>query len=606
MQQEESFKADSAADAMGGKVFKNLWAYICDYPKLMMISMSLGTLGSVLQLAPHFMVFLIAKDIVSGQVSADRIYWYGGICLVLVIVSFMSSGGSTYISHMIAANVQKQIRQKISDKLTRVPLGYFTGRDSHDFKTMVVDDVEAIEDGVAHLIPETTSAFAAPLILLMVMFYMDWRMALVSIIGIVIAFYMMGKAAAKSTEMTTEFYAAKVKMGRLMTEIASVLPMVKVFNQGDAAISRTTDSFAEFNTLIGEWISSNVNMTGWFMLISSSALLFVLPFGLLLIHLDWIDLSTLIFFLLFSIGLNNLTINIYSITHRIARQANIHTKMDAFFNADELEIFDNVEPSGKYDIEFKNVNFHYDKSSVLSDVSFKVEQGGSLALVGPSGAGKTTIARLLPRFWDVNSGSISIGGVDIRYMSSVNLSKQLSFVFQDIFLFSDSIAYNIKMGCETATDEDMIEAAKAAQIHDFIMSLPDGYQSKLNAKINLSGGQKQRICIARAILKDAPILVLDEATAFADPENEAELQIAIGHLIKGKTLIVIAHRLSTIKELDNIAVIENGHVVEFSAHEQLLEQDGRYKKMWDAHIRAKSFKIGTKKMALEQNSGVVS
>lgn len=606
MRQDESFKVDSAADAMGGKVFKNLWAYICDYPKLMIISMSLGTLGSVLQLAPHFMVFLVARDIISGQISAELTYWYGGICLVLVIVSFMSSGGSTYISHMIAANVQKQIRQKISDKLTRVPLGYFTARDSHDFKTMVVDDVEAIEDGVAHLIPETTSAFAAPLILLMVMFYMDWRMALVSIIGLVVAFYMMGKSAAKSTEMTTEFYAAKAKMGRLMTEIASVLPMVKVFNQGDAAISRATSSFAAFNTLIGEWIAGNVNVTGWFMLLSSSALLFVLPFGLLLIHLEWIGLTTLVFFLLFSIGLNNLTINIYSITHRIARQANIHAKMEAFFNAEELEIFDDVEPSGLHDIEFKNVCFNYDENSILSDVSFKVEQGGSLALVGPSGAGKTTIARLLPRFWDVNSGSISIGGVDIRHMSSANLSKQLSFVFQDIFLFSDSIAHNIKMGRETASDEDMIEAAKAAQIHDFVMSLPDGYQSKLNAKVNLSGGQKQRICIARAILKDAPILVLDEATAFADPENEAELQIAIGHLIKGKTLIVIAHRLSTIKELDNIAVIESGRVVEFAPHEKLLEQQGRYKKMWDAHIQAKSFKIGTQKATSDLDSGEIS
>lgn len=597
MQQEESFKPENAVDAMGGSIFKNLWAYISDHPNLMIFSMFLGVLGGILQLAPHFVVYLIATDIIADQVTASHIYLLGGVCLALVIVGFMSSGSSTYISHVIAANVQKRIRQKIVNKLNRVPLGFFTTKDSHDFKTMVVDDVEAIEDGVAHLIPETTAAFAAPLLILMLMLYMDWRMAIISVIGLFMAFYVMGVAAAKSTEMTKEFYASKAKMGRLMTEIASVLPMVKIFNQGDAAIGRTTESFAEFNALIGEWISSNVNTTGWFMLLSSSALLFVLPFGLLFIYLEWLDLATLIFFLLFSVGLNNLTINVYSITHRIARQANIHTKMAEFFNADELEIFDQVKPSGKYDIEFDDVSFTYEQDEILSAINFKIKQGGSMALVGPSGAGKTTIARLLPRFWDVNKGAIKIGGVDIRHMSYEDLSAQMSFVFQEVFLFSDSIADNIKIGQQSTSDDAMVAAAKAAQIHDFIISLPDGYDTKLNAKVNLSGGQKQRICIARAILKDAPILVLDEATAFADPENEAELQKAINHLIKDKTLIVIAHRLSTIKQLDNIAVIVNGKLAELGKHDELLTNKGRYSQMWQAHIRAKSFKIGTKKLA---------
>ena len=596
MQQEESYEPESAVDVMGGSVFKNLWAYISDHPSLMIFSMFLGVVGGILQLAPHFIVYLIATDIIADQISASHIYMLGFICLVLVVISFVSSGASSYISHVIAASVQKNLRQKIAEKLTRVPLGFFASRDSHDFKTMVVDDVEAVEDGVAHLIPETTAAFAAPLVILMLMVYMDWRMAIISVIGLFSAFYLMGVAAAKSTEITKEFYASKAKMGRLMTEIASILPMVKIFNQGDAAIGRTTQSFMEFNQLIAKWIGSNVNTTGWFMLLSSSALVFVLPFGLLFIYLEWLDLGTLIFFLLFSIGLNNLTINIYSLTHRIARQANIHTKMDEFFNAAELEVFEPIVPSGKYDIEFDEVSFTYERDEILSAISFKLEQGSSLALVGPSGAGKTTIARLLPRFWDVNKGAIKIGGVDIRHMSYRDLSAQMSFVFQEIFLFSDSIADNIKIGREDATEEEMIVAAKAAQIHDFIVSLPDGYATKLNAKVNLSGGQKQRLCIARAILKDAPILVLDEATAFADPENEAELQKAINHLIKGKTLIVIAHRLSTIKQLDNIAVIVNGKLAELGKHDELLAKRGRYNDMWQAHIRAKSFKIGTQKI----------
>ena len=596
MQHEESYEPESAVDVMGGSVFKTLWGYINDHPSLMMFSMFLGVVGGTLQLAPHFIVYLIATDIIADQISASHMYLLGFICLTLVIISFASSGASSYISHVIAAGVQKKLRQKIAAKLTRVPLGFFTTRDSHDFKTMVVDDVEAVEDGVAHLIPETTAAFAAPLMILMLMLYMDWRMALISIIGLFLAFYIMGVAAAKSTEITKQFYASKAKMGRLMTEIASVLPMVKIFNQGDAAIGRTTQSFMEFNQLIAQWIGSNVNTTGWFMLLSSSALLFVLPSGLLFIYLDWLDLGTLIFFLLFSIGLNNLTINIYSLTHRIARQANIHTKMDEFFNALELEVFEPIKPSGQYDIEFDNVSFTYEQDEILSAISFKIPQGSSMALVGPSGAGKTTIARLLPRFWDVNKGAVKIGGVDVRNMSYEDLSAQMSFVFQEIFLFSDSIADNIKIGREAASDDEMMAAAKAAQIHDFIEGLPDGYATKLNAKVNLSGGQKQRLCIARAILKDAPILVLDEATAFADPENEAELQKAINHLIKGKTLIVIAHRLSTIRQLDHIAVIVDGELAEWGKHEELLAKNGRYNGMWQAHIRAKSSKIGTSKV----------
>ncbi len=328
-----------------------------------------------------------------------------------------------------------------------------------------------------------------------------------------------------------------------------------------------------------------------------------MPFGLFLMVSDWLDLSTFIFFLLFSIGLNNLTLSIYSITHRISRQANIHQRHDDFHNSQELNIYDCMKPSGKFDVEFKNVSFTYDKAEILSGINFRVKQGGSLALVGPSGAGKTTIARLLPRFWDVNGGEILVGGVNVKHLSAKDLSAQMSFVFQEIYLFSDSIADNLKIGREHATEDEMIAAAKAAQIHDFIMSLPDGYDTVLNSKVNLSGGQKQRICIARAILKDAPILVLDEATAFADPENEAELQKAINNLIKGKTLIIIAHRLSTINRLDNIAVIVNGKVAELGPHNVLLEKHGRYKDMWQAHIRTKSFKIGSNNQQAIKNSG---
>lgn len=592
MSQEKNEPAKASSHSMSGKIFKTLWGYIGDYPRLMMFSMSLGVMGGVLQLAPHFIVYLIATDVIAGGASSQRLYFLGAICLALVIVGLVTTWGSSHVSHIIAANVQKKLRQKIAAKLTRVPLGFFADHNAHELKTLVVDDVEAIEDGVAHLIPEVTAAFTAPAIILAAMFWMDWRMAFAGILGLVVAFYLMGKSVVKTTETTRTFYASKEKIGAQILEVVQNLPMVKILSHGNATMSRVTESFDAFRKIIEEWVSSNASGPSWFMLLSSSALLFVLPFGLLLTYLHMLDLSTFIFFLLFSIGLNNLTTSIYSFTHRIARQANIHTKMEKFYGAEELKLHEAINPSGKHDIVFRNVHFSYEHTEVLSGVSFEMPQGSSLALVGPSGAGKTTIARLLARFWDVDQGSIEIGGVDIRHLSPSDLAAQMSCVFQETFLFSDSIVNNIRIGRDAATEEEIIAAAKAAQIHNFIMSLPEGYDTILRGRGNISGGEKQRICIARAILKNAPILVLDEATSFADAKNEAALQVAINQLIKGKTLVVIAHRLSTIRNLDRIAVIVDGRIVETGRHEELLELKGRYRDMWEAHRRAKNFKIG--------------
>ncbi len=595
MSQEKNEQANASSHGMSGMIIRTLWGYIGDYPKLMVFSMCLGVIGGVLQLAPHFIVYLIANDVIAGELFAQRLYLLGAICLALVIVGLVTTWGSSHVSHIIAANVQKQLRQKIAAKLTRVPLGFFADYNAHELKTLVVDDVEAIEDGVAHLIPEITAAFTAPAVILAAMFWMDWRMALASILGLVAAFYMMGKSVMTTTETTKKFYASKEKMGAQILEVVQNLPMVKILSRGDATLSGVSDSFAEFRNIIEEWVSSNAGGPSWFMLLSSSALLFVLPVGLLLIYLHMLDLSTLIFFLLFSIGLNNLTVSIYSFTHRIARQASIHIKMEQFYTAEELQLHDVVSPSGRHNVVFRNVSFSYEHTKVLSGVSIEVPQGSSLALVGPSGAGKTTIARLLPRFWDVDEGAIEIGGVDIRHMTPQDLSAQMSFVFQEVFLFSDSIASNIRIGRDDASEDEIIAAAKAAQIHDFIMTLPEGYETVLSSKGNISGGEKQRICIARAILKNAPILVLDEATSFADAKNEAALQQAINQLIKGKTLIVIAHRLSTIRNLDRIAVVVDGQIVERGGHDELLAVEGKYKDMWDAHSRAKNFKIGVQR-----------
>lgn len=366
MPKENNQNSNSEKNVKQGSVFKNLWSYIDSYPYLMMLSMFFGVVGGVLQLAPHFIVYLIADDIINNNISTQHIYFLGIICLVLACISFSSAAASTYISHMIAANVQKQLRQKIANKLARVPLGFFANRNSHKFKTLVVDDVEMIEDGIAHLIPETTAAYTAPFIIFLVMIYMDWRMAIVSVMGLLGGFVVMGVFAAKSKDTTQKFYASIAKMTGLMAEIITILPLFKIFNQGDVAISRASNSFVEFSNIVTEWVDSGVKSTGWFMLLSSSALLFVVPFGLVFIYFDTLSVSTFTFFLLFSIGLNNITVIMLSLSRRLSRQANIHIKMNDIFKTPELAICPTVQPSGKYDIEFSDVSFSYEQDEILS------------------------------------------------------------------------------------------------------------------------------------------------------------------------------------------------------------------------------------------------
>ena len=591
--QEESYIVENKADMMGGSVYKVLFSFVKQYPVAMTTSIALAVVSCVLQLFPHWIVYLLADSFFSGSLVAAQIYQLGLICLVGTAIGFSCALGSTYISHCIAANSQKDIRQKIANKLTKVPLGFFSTRSSHDFKTMVIDDVEAIEDGIAHLIPEITAAFLAPIIIIIAMLYMNPFLAIASVLGLVSGFFYMGMAMGKSQERTNQYYASKAKIGRLMSEIVSVLSVVKVFNQSNTALNQVEKSFKEYSEHLINWIAASVGNMNWFIVLSTSNLAFLLPFALWFYYMEWIDLATVIFFLLFATGLNGFTMKFYTVTHRFTRQANIFQKMNNLVTAQELPKMPTQASSGKYDIVFENVSFAYEQQTILSGVNLTIPQGSSLALVGPSGAGKSTIARLLPRFWDVQEGSIQIGGIDIRHLLAGDLADQMAFVFQENFLFSESILDNIKIGKVNASLEEIMQAAKLAQIHDFIETLPKKYETKIHSGLNLSGGQKQRICIARAILKNAPILVLDEATSYADPENEAELQQAINQLVKGKTLIVIAHRLSTIKNLDQIAVIVAGKVLEIGTHQELLAKHGHYEKMWQAHLDSKIFKIQT-------------
>ena len=398
----------------------------------------------------------------------------------------------------------------------------------------------------------------------------------------------------KSADNADTYYKINAEIANESTELISCLPVIKIFNEGKDSFSKIEKTFNKTVNLIKKWLDETMDSMQWFMLLSTSNLVFVLPVAILVYLYTDTPINELAFFLIMASYMNVIIIKFYGFVHRFHTQKNIHSRVRSFLSEDEI-IYkkDNNKPE-KYNITLENVKFSYDKKTILNGINLEIKQGTGMALVGESGAGKSTIAKLLPRFWDVDSGSIKIGGVDIRDMSEYDLSQCMSFVFQETFLFSQTIRENLLIAKQNATQQELERVCKKAQIHDFIKSLEKGYDTKINIDTKLSGGQKQRLCIARAILKDAPILILDEATSFTDPENEAMIQKAITNLVQDKTLIVIAHRLNTIINLDKIAVVENGKIIECDSHKNLLLKKGRYTKMWNSYKISQKFVLGEK------------
>ena len=441
-------------------------------------------------------------------------------------------------------------------------------------------------------------AVTAPIIMVVILFAMDWRFGLASFLGIILAFIVefMGYGTGEMKTNMTNYQAALEEMTNASVEYVRGMPVVKAFNQ-------TADSFERLKNAISgytEWVLKF--SLGWqnfmpaFTTIINNVYLILIPVGILIGSktTDYKSfVMTFLFYLVFTPAIAGILNKIMYVSESFMQINGNVERMDEILNIPILPEAKETKQPVSDDVEFQNVSFSYSgKDMALSNVSFKAQHGKCTAIVGPSGGGKSTIANLISRFWDVTQGSVKIGGVDIRDISYEELTKHISFVFQNTFLFKQSILENIRIGRQDATKEEVIEAAKAAQCHEFIMRLPNGYDTVIGAKgVHLSGGERQRIAISRAILKDAPILVLDEATAFSDSENEYLIQKAFEHLMEGKTVIMIAHRLSTITNADQILVVNEGKLVESGSHEQLLEKKGQYANMWEYYTQSLDWKI---------------
>ena len=572
--------------------------------RLLFFSCVLAVISSVFMMTPFLALYNILAELLSHAANitaidaAFCIRWavYGIVGLAISYV-FMYFGGMG--THIAAYRILCGIRIRITNHIGELPLGYFNRNATGKIKKIINMDVEKIELFIAHQLPDLVSAVSMTLLMIAIMFSIDWRLALATVIPAVIAFFaqysmMMGKRSRK--ELVT-YANALENIGASSVQYVRGMPSIKIFGQTVRSFRKFHDTMIAFRDSCIRFTDNFQNGYVSFKVILMALECFVFPIGLILLSRDAGSIEftvTFIFFLIFSGALAAPIMRISTLANNVNVISEGVRRIDAILKEKPISAPTKPQKPNGNNIVFENVSFSYDgENDVLKQVSFTAKTGTITALVGPSGSGKSTIAQLIPRFWDVGEGAILIGGVDIRHMDTSELMNRVSFVFQDTHLFEDTLYNNILIGNPAASHEEVINAAKAAQCHEFIEAMPQGYETRIGGSsgIHLSGGEEQRVAVARAILKNAPILVLDEATAYADPENEHEMQIALQHLIQEKTVLIIAHRLSTIQGADQILVIDDGRIVERGTHGNLLDIDGLYHQMWRAGLYSASWKV---------------
>ena len=573
--------------------------------RLLIGAMLLAVITAIMQFVPIIAVYNILIELAEHALDPsliDKAYIW--LWSYIALGAFFAFGVLTFaslmLSHIAAFNILYEIRMQLVQKMVRLPLGFFSRRASGELKKIMSDDVERIELFIAHHIPDIVTALLFPLILVSYMFAVDWRLAIVVLAVLAMAFYVMGRmyTGKKIREVSKRYVETLGRMNASIVEYIRGIQVVKTFTESTNAYRKLNDDIKEYRKFANEVNVQYQPTYVGFLTILSSALLFIIPVAVWLLvgsasYATFVPV--LLMFLFFGVAVFFPVLKLLWIGSFLNQNNMGVQKIDDILYMDEIEEADIPRHPKDASVEFRNVSFAYDTTPILKAISFISHPGTITALVGPSGAGKSTVAMLAARFWDVQSGEILIGGVPVKEIPTSVLMDNVAFVFQDNMLFFDTIEENIRMGNKTATFEEVARAACAAQCHEFIESLPNGYQTLVGeGGIYLSGGEAQRIALARAILKDSPIILLDEATAFADPENEGKILAAFSHLIKGKTVLVIAHRLSTITNADRILYVDKGVIAEQGTHEQLLALKGEYARMWETYNRAKRWTIGGK------------
>lgn len=578
---------------------------------LMALAGILSAGSAVCMLVPYWSVYEILHELLnrSGDLSAidsaSMIRWgwtaFGGLIggLLLLYASLMSS-------HVAAYRILYGLRIRLSEHIGRLPLGYLNGTSTGAVKKTMEQNVEKIENFIAHTIPDLVNVLATVVVMFLIFFSLNGYLAGICLAVIAASILIqfsnfMGKTAR---EFTRIYYNAQEQMSASAVQYVRGMPVVKIFGQSVRSFRRFHAEIEAYKTYALKVCDTyQPGMIGFTVLLNSTVT-FILPVGILLMRGDPSSLALAAVWLFFIILGPGVASPVYKLMYLGSSTREIDegvSRIDRILDRQPIPEPAHPKVPATHDVELRHVSFAYEdkeqaaRTEALHDICFTARQGRITALVGPSGSGKSTVANLIPRFWDVEQGEILIGGVNVQEIATERLMNLVSFVFQDTFLFYDTLYENIAVGSPDATREKVVEAARAAQCHDFIERLPDGYETRIGDDgVFLSGGEAQRVCVARAILKNAPILVLDEATAFADPENEYKMQQALQSLIKDKTVIIIAHRLSSVVSADQIIVLKEGRVAQHGRHDELVSTDGVYRNMWNAYTSAFRWQLNVK------------
>lgn len=568
---------------LSGNLSKRIWgSFIC------------GFLESMFGLLPIAAVFLVLIELQNGQPITGQTW---GIVIGLIAGGLILRMIFKYLVYRLqsTAGFEFVARERIAlgDRLRNVPMGFFHDNSVGDITATVTTDLNFLENYSMHILDKVTTGVLSMIVMAGCILAFDWRIGLIFVAGILLSFPIYSHMQKKGKALSAKRQKIQSEAVAATLEYVQGISVVKSFNMCDKNLSDIEDAY-ESNAAASygvERVFTPLNMT-YSMVFRISACMIMLCAGILAVGGD-LSFANLAVILIASFTIFNPIEVMGQMTTMIRTMDAALDRVERIKQAKKIDENGRDIPLDSFDIGFEHVSFAYENGNpILKDVSFSIPQGSMTAIVGPSGGGKTTITRLIARFWDVQEGSITIGGHDVKEFTCDSLLKNMSMVFQNVYLFHDTIENNIKFGCPDATHEQVVEAAKKACCHDFISALPQGYDTVIGeGGSTLSGGEKQRISIARAMLKDAPIILLDEATASVDPENEVHLQQAISASVKNKTLIVIAHRLSTIRDADQILVVDNGKIVEKGVHAELIQQKGIYQKFWNIRQKARNWKL---------------
>ena len=552
------------------------------------LSVVLAVIGVAFSLAPYFVVIGIVQGLMGG---VKNFTFYLNRCLIMAALwlgRVLFHALSTATSHKATFAVLGEIRKRCMEKLTRMPLGTVLEQSSGALKNTLIERIDSIETTLAHIVPEFTANLLIPIIILVYIFTIDWRMGLASLATVPLGMFCYVFMMAGSAKFYQRTVTATKALNDTAVEYIGGIQVIKVFGKTKSSYERFVhDAYEAAHSFI-DWMRASILPFTFAMVIMPATMVSVLPIGGLLVRNGSLSAEDFVTVIILSVGVITPIITMMSYSDDFRTMGTIFGEVRAILDAPEMNRPAEGGAPAKNDLELRDVRFGYREKEVLHGVSMSIPEGSFVAFVGPSGSGKSTIARLIASLWDVSDGSIRMGGQDIRQIPQEAYADRIAFVSQDNYLFNMTVRENIRIGRPSATDAEVEEAARQSGCHEFIMGLEKGYDTMVGSSGgHLSGGERQRISIARAMLKAAPVVILDEATAYTDPENEAVIQRSVSKLTEGKTLIVIAHRLSTVMDADRIYVIRDGRIDDQGTHEELLQHHGLYEAMWNAHMEVK-------------------